>query len=102
MDPLIIHKQIHTHTSNTTYTNIYTTVSCVYTYTRMAPRIADHPQDQRLHLTTTRTDERFDLWRIIITVLLLHTPVIPLYLYITSRCIISAGDCYILQVEVMY
>ena len=45
---------------------IYTTVSCVYTYTRMPPRLADHPQDERLHLTITRTDERFDLWRIII------------------------------------
>ena len=27
---------------------------------------ADHPQDERLHHTITRTDERFDLWRIII------------------------------------
>ena len=36
----------------------------VYTYTRMPPRLADHPQDERLHLTITRTDERFDLRRI--------------------------------------
>ena len=45
---------------------IYTTVSCVYTYTRMPPRLADHPQDERSHLAITRTDERFDLWRIFI------------------------------------
>ena len=36
-----------------------------YTYTRMPPRHADHPQDERLHHTITRTDERFDLWRFI-------------------------------------
>ena len=27
---------------------------------------ADHPEDERLHHTITRTDERFDLWRFII------------------------------------
>ena len=41
---------------------LYMTVSCEYTYTRMPPRLADHPQDERLHLTITRTDERFDLY----------------------------------------
>ena len=29
---------------------------------------ADHPQDERLHHTITRTDERFDLWRFIIII----------------------------------
>ena len=30
---------------------------------------ADHPQDERSHHTFTRTDERFDLWRIIIIII---------------------------------
>ena len=45
---------------------VYDSIVCVYTYTRMPPRLADHPQDERSHLTITRTDERFDLWSIII------------------------------------
>ena len=63
---------------------VYTTSfvpSKVYTYTRMPPRLADHPQDERLHHTITRTDERFDLWRIIIILHILPSKVILLLSY---------------------
>ena len=38
----------------------------MYVYRHASSAKADHPEDERLHHTITRTDERFDLWRIII------------------------------------
>ena len=47
--------------------NYIRTVSCIYVlHACLSVGYADHPQDERLHHTITRTDERFDLWRIII------------------------------------
>ena len=41
---------------------------------------ADHPEDERLHHTITRTDERFDLWRFIIITVLLHIQLTNIYI----------------------
>jgi len=45
-------------------------MSCAYMYTTCIHAClrgyADHPQDERLHHTIDRTDERFDLWRFIV------------------------------------
>ena len=45
-------------------------MSCAYMYTTCIHAClrgyADHPEDERLHHTIDRTDERFDLWRFII------------------------------------
>ena len=49
------------------YTNM--TVSCMYA--RKPRGYADHPEDEQLHHTITRTHERFDLWRFIIIRLLI-------------------------------
>ena len=38
----------------------------MYVYTHASSAKADHPEDERLHHTITRNDERFDLWRLII------------------------------------
>ena len=76
---------------------VHTYDSIVYMYTRMPPHgYADHPQDERSHHTFTRTYERFDLWRIIITILLFG---LPLYMI---RKIFDCKKCPVHLASIVY
>ena len=66
----------------------------MYVYTHASSAKADHPEDERLHHTITRTDERFDLWRIIIILHILPSfegNIIIILLHIITKVSFNMG-----------